>query len=115
MYGTREALCTELERMFTPDEPLALLVWTEEGVHTACPCQSGNGRCGDHESAAGSVRFGCRAGAPRFRLILHVVPASRGVTSRAACGKRRASTLAGWRLMQGKRKRRHSHPVAVFF
>ncbi|MFJ5855867.1 DUF1380 family protein [Enterobacter cancerogenus] len=36
MYGTREALCTELERMFTPDEPLALLVWTEEGVHTAC-------------------------------------------------------------------------------
>ncbi|STZ75017.1 Uncharacterised protein [Klebsiella pneumoniae subsp. ozaenae] len=31
MYGTREALCTELARMFTHDEPLALLVWTEEG------------------------------------------------------------------------------------
>lgn len=36
MYGTREALCTELARMFTPDEPLTLLVWTEEGIHTAC-------------------------------------------------------------------------------
>lgn len=36
MYGTREALCDELARMFTPDEPLALLVWTEEGIHTAC-------------------------------------------------------------------------------
>lgn len=36
MYGTREELCLELERMFTPDEPLALLVWTEEGVYTAC-------------------------------------------------------------------------------
>ncbi|MEF3564596.1 hypothetical protein V4S60_19725, partial [Citrobacter freundii] len=36
-------------------------------------------------------------------------------TSRAACGKRRASTVAGPRLMQGKRKRRHLHPVAVYF
>lgn len=36
MYGTREALCDELARMFTPDEPLSLLIWTEEGVHTAC-------------------------------------------------------------------------------
>lgn len=36
MYGTREALCTELARMFTHDEPLSLLVWTEEGIHTAC-------------------------------------------------------------------------------
>ena len=36
MYGTREELCLELERMFTPDEPLALLVWTEVGVYTAC-------------------------------------------------------------------------------
>lgn len=36
MYGTREALCDELARMFTPDEPLTLLVWTEEGIHTAC-------------------------------------------------------------------------------
>ncbi|WP_058912041.1 DUF1380 family protein [Entomohabitans teleogrylli] len=36
MYGTREALCYELARMFTPDEPLSLLVWTEEGIHTAC-------------------------------------------------------------------------------
>lgn len=34
MYGTREALCTELERMFTPDEPLTLLVWTEEAVYS---------------------------------------------------------------------------------
>ncbi|WP_320744220.1 hypothetical protein [Enterobacter mori] len=29
MYGTREALCEELARMFTHDEPLALLVWTD--------------------------------------------------------------------------------------
>lgn len=36
MYGTRENLCLELERMFTHDEPLALLIWTEEGVYTAC-------------------------------------------------------------------------------
>lgn len=36
MYGTRENLCLELERMFTHDEPLALLVWTEEGVYSAC-------------------------------------------------------------------------------
>jgi len=36
MFGTREALCKELERMFTHDEPLALLIWTEEGVHVAC-------------------------------------------------------------------------------
>lgn len=36
MYGTREALCEELARMFTHDEPLALLVWTEEGIHSAC-------------------------------------------------------------------------------
>ena len=36
MYGTRENLCLELERMFTDDEPLTLLIWTEEGVYTAC-------------------------------------------------------------------------------
>lgn len=36
MYGTREKLCLELERMFTHDEPLTLLVWTEEGVYAAC-------------------------------------------------------------------------------
>lgn len=36
MYGTCEALCDELSRMFTPDEPLSLLVWTEGGIHTAC-------------------------------------------------------------------------------
>jgi hypothetical protein len=36
MYGTRKALCDELARMFTPDEPLSLLVWTEEGIHIAC-------------------------------------------------------------------------------
>lgn len=35
--------------------------------------------------------------------------------SRAGCGKRRASTVAVPRLMQGKRKRRHLHPVAVYF
>lgn len=34
MYGTRETLCMELERMFTPDEPLTLLVWTEEVVYS---------------------------------------------------------------------------------
>ncbi|SNY79765.1 DUF1380 family protein [Enterobacter sp. CC120223-11] len=36
MFGTREALCKELERMFTHDEPLELLIWTGEGVHVAC-------------------------------------------------------------------------------
>lgn len=36
MYGTREVLCEELARMFTPNEPLSLLIWTEEGIHTAC-------------------------------------------------------------------------------
>ena len=36
MYGTREELCVRLENMFTPDEPLLLLVWTEEGVKLAC-------------------------------------------------------------------------------
>ena len=53
--------------------------------------------------------------APLLWLFLHVVPASRQVTSRVACGKRRASTIAGPLLMQGKRKRRHLHPVAVYF
>lgn len=32
MYGTREELCVQLENMFTFDEPLVLLVWTEEGI-----------------------------------------------------------------------------------
>jgi hypothetical protein len=32
MYGTREELCVQLENMFTFDEPLVLLVWTEEGL-----------------------------------------------------------------------------------
>ncbi|AYU97704.1 MULTISPECIES: DUF1380 family protein [Enterobacter] len=36
MYGTREELCTRLENMFTPDEPLVLLVWTEEAFYVAC-------------------------------------------------------------------------------
>ncbi|MDM6889834.1 DUF1380 family protein [Enterobacter cloacae] len=36
MYGTREELCVQLENMFTFDEPLVLLVWTEEGVSVAC-------------------------------------------------------------------------------
>lgn len=45
MYGTRITLCHELERMFTPDEPLALLVWTEEGIRSAC----GNLRPDDDE------------------------------------------------------------------
>ncbi len=31
MYGTREELCVQLENMFTFDEPLVLLIWTEEG------------------------------------------------------------------------------------
>lgn len=53
--------------------------------------------------------------APLLWLILHAVPASRGAKSRAVCGLRRASTVAGPRLMQGKRKRRHLHPVAVYF
>ncbi|MEB5924733.1 DUF1380 family protein [Franconibacter daqui] len=36
MYGTREELCEQLEKMFTSDEPLTLLVWTEEGIAVAC-------------------------------------------------------------------------------
>lgn len=36
MYGTREELCVQLENMFTFDEPLTLLIWTEEGINTAC-------------------------------------------------------------------------------
>lgn len=36
MYGTREELCEDLENMFTSDELLVLLVWTEEGVSVAC-------------------------------------------------------------------------------
>jgi len=36
MFGTREELCVQLENMFTFDEPLILLVWTEEGVSVAC-------------------------------------------------------------------------------
>ncbi|ELW1648909.1 DUF1380 family protein [Enterobacter oligotrophicus] len=36
MYGTREELCMRLENMFTADEHLVLLVWTEEGISVAC-------------------------------------------------------------------------------
>ncbi|MFU0872748.1 DUF1380 family protein [Kluyvera sichuanensis] len=36
MYGSREELCVQLENMFTFDEPLVLLVWTEEGINVAC-------------------------------------------------------------------------------
>lgn len=36
MYGSREELCVQLENMFTFDEPLVLLVWTEEGIISAC-------------------------------------------------------------------------------
>lgn len=36
MYGTREKLCVQLENMFTFDESLTLLIWTEEGINTAC-------------------------------------------------------------------------------
>ena len=36
MYGTREELCVQLKKMFTRDEPLLLLVWTEEGMREAC-------------------------------------------------------------------------------
>lgn len=36
MYGTREELCVQLENMFTSDEPLVLLVWTEEGTSMVC-------------------------------------------------------------------------------
>lgn len=36
MYGTRKELCVQLETMFTSDEPLLLLVWTEEGISVAC-------------------------------------------------------------------------------
>ncbi|AZS59297.1 MULTISPECIES: DUF1380 family protein [Pectobacterium] len=32
MYGTRKQLTRELKQMFSADEPLALLVWTEESV-----------------------------------------------------------------------------------
>ena len=36
MYGTREELCNRLETMFTADEPLVLLIWTEEAFYVAC-------------------------------------------------------------------------------
>lgn len=36
MYGTREELCIQLNNMFTDDERLILLVWTEEGINVAC-------------------------------------------------------------------------------
>ncbi|BCU50898.1 Uncharacterised protein [Citrobacter amalonaticus] len=36
MYGTREALCVQLKKMFSRDEHLILLVWTEEGIREAC-------------------------------------------------------------------------------
>ena len=36
MFGTREALCRELESMFTPEEPLLLLVWTPGSLEAAC-------------------------------------------------------------------------------
>ncbi|MEZ6878850.1 DUF1380 family protein [Enterobacter sp. KBR-315C3_2022] len=36
MYGTREEICTRLETMFTADEPLVLLIWTEEAFCVAC-------------------------------------------------------------------------------
>lgn len=36
MYGTREELCNRLETMFTADEPLVLLIWTEEAFCVAC-------------------------------------------------------------------------------
>ena len=36
MFGTREALCRELESMFTPEEPLLLLIWTPGSVEAAC-------------------------------------------------------------------------------
>lgn len=36
MYGTREMLCNELESMFTPDEPLTLLIWTGGSVEAFC-------------------------------------------------------------------------------
>lgn len=36
MYGTREVLCNELESMFSPDEPLTLLIWTGGSVEAFC-------------------------------------------------------------------------------
>ncbi|WP_373964365.1 DUF1380 family protein [Kosakonia sacchari] len=32
MYGTVNALCAKLTEKYTPDEPLALIVWTKEDV-----------------------------------------------------------------------------------
>ena len=36
MYGRRQELCNELENMFAPEEPLALLVWTEDSIQEIC-------------------------------------------------------------------------------
>jgi len=36
MYGRRIELCQALENMFAPEEPLALLVWTEDSVEEVC-------------------------------------------------------------------------------
>nr|WP_313759277.1 DUF1380 family protein [Atlantibacter hermannii] len=36
MYGRRIELCQALENMFSPEEPLALLVWTEDSIEEVC-------------------------------------------------------------------------------
>ncbi len=52
----------------------------------------------------------------RFAFMAHPPRCSGLVVINVLCGMRlrRASTIAGPRLMQGMRKRRHLHPVAVY-
>ncbi|MGU9868291.1 DUF1380 family protein [Kluyvera ascorbata] len=60
MYGTREELCVQLENMFTFDEPLTLLIWTEEGVSVACrECQTEPDEAEIHEvmQAMGAIKM----------------------------------------------------------
>lgn len=49
MYGRRIELCLELENMFAPEEPLALLVWTEDSIQEIC-CFNNESPVTDEES-----------------------------------------------------------------
>lgn len=49
MYGRRQELCNELENMFAPEEPLALLVWTEDSIQEIC-CFNNESPITDEES-----------------------------------------------------------------
>ena len=92
MYGTREELCVQLENMFTFDEPLTLMIWTEEGINTAC-----------RETLPGPDET-------EIRAVMKVIGAMKmadyrreGVTNQSASAKRQT----GWSAC-----RRHSFPAS---